>query len=167
MPSSPPVATTGCDGRNARRCSATQIGPTPGTAAAVGHGEGLVEVEVADVGADVARIGQAHLRVHVGAVHVDLSAGVVYGVDDLADAALEDAVRRGIGHHQAAQLRGVLFGLGFEVRPRRCCRLRVARHRDDLHAGHGGRRGVRAVGRRGDQHDVAVALLRGSGGRRG
>ena len=26
----PPVATTGCDGRKARRCSATQIGPTPG-----------------------------------------------------------------------------------------------------------------------------------------
>ena len=42
-------------------------------AAAVGHGEGLVEVEVADVGADVARIGEADLRVHVGAVHIDLS----------------------------------------------------------------------------------------------
>ena len=30
IPSSPPVETTGCVGRNLRRCSATQMGPTPG-----------------------------------------------------------------------------------------------------------------------------------------
>ena len=87
MPSSPPVAAMGM-----RRQEGTQVRghadrADAGTAAAVRHGEGLVEVEVADVGADVARIGEAHLRVHVGAVHIDLSAGVVYGVDDLADAA--------------------------------------------------------------------------------
>ena len=81
----------------------------------------------------------------------------MYGVDDLADAALEDAVRRGIGHHQPAQLRGVFFGLGFEVVDVDVA-LGVARHRDDLHACHGGRRGVRAVRRGGDQDDVAVPL---------
>ena len=126
-------------------------------AAAVGHGEGLVEVEVADIGPDVAGVRQSHLRVHVRAVHVDLPAGVVDSVDDLADAALEDAVRRGVGDHQAAQFRRVLFGLGFEVRHVDVAAL-VARHRHDLHAGHGRRGGVRAVGRRGDQHYVAVAL---------
>ena len=53
-----------------------------GAAAAVRDAEGLVQVEVADVGADVAGPAQADLRVHVGAVHVDLAAVLV---DDLAD----------------------------------------------------------------------------------
>ena len=79
------------------------------------------------------------------------------GVHDLADTVLEDAVRRGVGDHQAAQLRRVLFGLGFEVLHVDVA-LFVARHRDDLHTCHRGRGGVRAVGRRGDQHHVAVAL---------
>ena len=126
-------------------------------AAAVGHGEGLVQVEVADVGADVAGVGQPHLRVHVGAVHVDLPACVVHGVHDLADAALEHAVRRGVGDHQPAQLRTVFPGLGLEVFDVDVA-LVVTGHRDDLHAGHGGRRGVGAVGRGRDQHHVAVAL---------
>jgi hypothetical protein len=44
------------------------------SAAAVRDGEGLVQVHVADVGADVARRGEADLRVEVGAVHVNLAA---------------------------------------------------------------------------------------------
>ena len=127
------------------------------TAAPVGHGEGLVQVEVADVGADVARIRQADLGVHVRSVHVDLAAGVVHQVDDLADAALEDAVRRGVGHHQTGQLRTVLGGLGLQVVDVDVA-VGVAGHRDDLHAGHRRRGGVRAVRRGGDQHHVAVAL---------
>ena len=127
------------------------------TAAAVGHGERLVQVEVADVGPDVAGIRQSHLRVHVGAVHVDLSARIVNGVHDLADAAFEDAVRRGISHHQAAQLRGVLLGLGLEIGHVDVA-VGVACHRHDLHARHRGRRRVGAVSRGRDQHHVAVAL---------
>ena len=47
-------------------------------AAAVRDAEGLVQVEVADVGAD-SRPGRQRpdLRVHVGAVHVDLAAVLV------------------------------------------------------------------------------------------
>ena len=51
--------------------------PHAGAAAAVRDAEGLVQVEVADVGADVARAAEADLRVHVGAVHVDLAAVLV------------------------------------------------------------------------------------------
>ena len=51
-------------------------------AAAVRDAEGLVQVQVADVGADVAGAAEADLGVEVGAVHVDLAA---VGVDDLAD----------------------------------------------------------------------------------
>ncbi len=52
MACSPPVATSGWPGRNGARWAATAIGPMPGPAAAVGNAEGLVQVEVAHVGAD-------------------------------------------------------------------------------------------------------------------
>ncbi len=73
------------------------------SAAAVGHRKGLVQVQVAHVCAYVARVRQTHLRVHVRPVHVqNLAARIVYDFHDVADAALEYAVRRGVGHHQAA-----------------------------------------------------------------
>ena len=67
--------------------------PHARTAAAVRDAERLVQVEVADVGADVTRAAEADLRVHVGAVHVDLAAVLVHDPADLPDRALEDAVR--------------------------------------------------------------------------
>ena len=56
--------------------------PHARAAAAVRDAERLVQVQVADVGADVARAAEADLRVHVRAVHVDLAAVLV---DDPAD----------------------------------------------------------------------------------
>ena len=49
-----------------------------GAAAAVGDAERLVQVEVADVGAEAARAGDADEGVEVGAVDVHLAAGVVH-----------------------------------------------------------------------------------------
>ena len=66
--------------------------PHARAAAAVGDAEGLVQVEVADVGADVARAAEPDLRVHVGAVHVDLPAVLVHDRADLPDRPLEHAV---------------------------------------------------------------------------
>ena len=54
------------------------------TAAAVRNAERLVQVQVADVGADVARPAQADHRVHVRAVHVHLAAVLVHDRADLA-----------------------------------------------------------------------------------
>jgi hypothetical protein len=42
--------------------------------AAMRDAEGLVQVQMANVGADVAGTAKADLRVHVRAVHVDLAA---------------------------------------------------------------------------------------------
>ena len=67
--------------------------PHAGAAAAVRNTERLVKVEVADVGADVAGRGEADLRVHIGAVHVNLSAVRVDGGADVLDRGLEHAVR--------------------------------------------------------------------------
>jgi hypothetical protein len=69
-------------GEERGRCLATPIGPIPGAAAAVWDAEGLVQVEVADVRAQLARAHVADLRVQVGAIHVDLAAVLV---DDGAD----------------------------------------------------------------------------------
>jgi hypothetical protein len=60
-----------------REVPAHADGAHAGTAAAVRDGEGLVQVQVADVRADVAGAAQADLGVHVGAVHVDLTAVAV------------------------------------------------------------------------------------------
>ena len=89
--------------------------PHAGTAAAVRDAERLVQVEVADVGADVAGRGEADLRVHVRAVHVDLAAVLVDDLADLADALLEHAVRRRVGDHQRAEVVACGCGLGAQV----------------------------------------------------
>ena len=56
-----------------------------------------------DVRAHITRSGKPDLSVHVGAVHVDLSA---MGVDDLANPLnplFEDTVRRRVGDHQSTE----------------------------------------------------------------
>src|SRR5207245_11213216 len=62
-----------------RDADRSHAGATP----PVRDAEGLVEVQVADVGTDVARAAEADLRVHVGAVHVDLAAVLVHDAADL------------------------------------------------------------------------------------
>ena len=82
------------------------------TAASVGDAERLVQVEMADVGPERARLGQSDEGVEVGAVDVDLPAGVVDETADLADALLEHAVRRRIGEHHRPDPLAELVELG-------------------------------------------------------
>jgi len=126
-------------------------------AAAMRDAEGLVQVDVADVGADVGGAAEADLRVQVGAVHVNLAAVGVDDLGDAADARLEHAVRRGVGDHQRGERVVVGLGLGLEVGE---IDVAVVVAGDDDHAvaGHHRRGGVRAVGRRRDEADVAVSL---------
>jgi hypothetical protein len=60
--------------------------PHARAAAAMRDAEGLVQVHVADVGADQCRRGQSDLRVEVGAVHVDLAAMLVHDGADIRTA---------------------------------------------------------------------------------
>src|SRR5256886_7244817 len=82
-------------------------GPHPGAATAMGDAEGLVQVQMTYVGADIRGADQAYLRVHVRAVHVDLPAMRVDDLAYLADGRLEHAVRRRIGDHERRE--GVLM----------------------------------------------------------
>src|SRR5690606_20293487 len=110
-------------------------------AAAVRDAEGLVEVEVADVRADGAGAGEAALRVHVGAVHVDESAALVDDAADVAYRGFEYAVRGWIRDHQRGEALGVRVGLGLEVGEIDVA-LFVAGDGHDLHARHRGAGGV-------------------------
>ena len=132
-----------------------------GAAAAVRDAEGLVQVEVADVGAEPARLGQPDHRVEVGAVDVDLAARVVHGAADLLDVDLEHPVRRRVGQHDRGQPLGVLVDLGVQVGDVDVAGL-VAGDDDDPHAGHDRAGGVRAVRRARDQADVALLVAAGA-----
>src|SRR6202051_4493084 len=101
----------GVAGKEGREVGADADGTDAGATAAVGDAEGLVQVEVADVGAELARVDEADLGVEVGSVEVDLATGGVDDLADLADLLFEDAVGGGVGDHDAGEDVGVLGGL--------------------------------------------------------
>ena len=128
-----------------------------GAAAAMRNAERLVQIEMADVGAVIAGPRQADLRVHVGAVEIDLAAMAVHDVADLADVLLEHAMRRGIGDHDGGEVFGVLLRLGAEIVDVDIA-ARVAGDHHHLHADHAGGGRIGAVRRGGDQADLAMRL---------
>ena len=131
--------------------------PDPRAAAAVGNGEGLVQVQVRHVGADFAGPADADQGIQVGAVEIHLAAVAVNDGADLADRLLEDPVRRRIGDHQRRQPVMVFLGLGLEVADIDVAGL-VAGNHHHPQPGHLGAGRVGAVGRGRDQADVAAAL---------
>ena len=123
----------------------------------MGNGEGLVQVEVGDVPAQVTGPQQSGQGVEIGAVDVDLSSGLMDQARDLGDLGFEDAVRRGVGQHDRGQAIAVLGQRGLEV-------LDVDgavgsggnRFHGQARAGRGG--GIGAVGARGNEAQVAPVL---------
>ena len=73
-----PAPASGWPGRNGGEVRAHGDRADAGAAAAVRDAERLVQVEVADVGAEAPGLGQADEGVEVGAVDVHLAAGVVH-----------------------------------------------------------------------------------------
>ena len=69
-----------------------------------------------------------YLSVHVGAVHIDLSAVAVHEVDDVNDLLLEHTVGTRISDHQSSQVVFVLLGLGAQVRHIDVARLVTLHH---------------------------------------
>ena len=129
--------------------------PDARPAAAVRNAKRLVQVQMADVRADVRRTAQADLRVHVRTVHINLSA---VGVDDFAnllDRLLEHAVRGRIGDHQAGEVFFMRLGLGAQIGHVNVAVL-VAGDGNDFQPGHDGAGGVRAVRGGRDEADIAV-----------
>ncbi len=129
-------------------------------AAAVRNAERLVQVEMADVAAEVAEAGVAEQRVEVRAVDVDLATRVVHRGGDGDDLVLVDAVGRRVRDHQGREGVGVRRDLGAKVVEVDVAEL-VGRDDDDAHAGEDGRRGVGAVrGLRDEAHGALVVAAR-------
>src|SRR5882672_6783374 len=84
-------------------------------AAAMRNAEGLVQIEMADIGAVIAGPRQADLRIQIGAVEIDLSAMGVNDLADLADLLLEHAMRRGVGDHDRGEMIRMLLPFGAQI----------------------------------------------------
>ena len=124
------------------------------------NAERLVQIQVADVAAELARPGQPDQRVEIGAVDVDLTPGVVDGRADLGDVVLVDTVSGRVGDHDCREPLGVLGDLGAQVVEVDVAVL-AARHHDHPHAGQRRRGRVGAVRAGRDQAHVAVGVTAG------
>src|SRR6476469_3734468 len=113
-------------------------------AATMRDAEGLVQVEMADVCTEAARLRQTEQRIEVGAIHINLAARRMHQLTQLDDSFFEDPVGRWIGHHDRRQLITMLADLGTKiVQVDRPISGRLDDH--DLEACHGCRGRVRAM----------------------
>ncbi|MPN45563.1 hypothetical protein SDC9_193130 [bioreactor metagenome] len=64
---------------------------------------------------DGSRVGQSDLRIHIGAVHINLTAVFVYDAAHFFDTDFENSMCRRIGNHTAQQNILVLYGFFFPV----------------------------------------------------
>jgi hypothetical protein len=129
--------------------------------ASVRDTEGLVEVQMADVSANITRAAETDLGVHVGTVHVDETTVLVDEIAHLLDLGLKDTEGAGVGDHDGGKLVSVLGALGLEILNIQVTSLAVALDGDNLHAGHGSTSRVGTVGGDGDEADgsLPTALL--------
>ena len=84
-------------------------------ASTVRAGKGLMQVQVAYIRSDESRVGQSHLRIHIGTVHVHLCPTTVDNVTDFPDTCLENTMSRRIRNHQSRQFFTVTFRLLSQV----------------------------------------------------
>ena len=124
--------------------------------------EGLVQVEVQRVDAEIGRPHPPDDRVEIGAVAVKERAGRMHRGGDLDDLVLEQAAGVGVGQHQRRDIGAELCLERGEIDPA----ARVGRDRlDRIAAGRRGRR-VGAV-RRFRHQDAAARVARARRARRG
>ena len=121
----------------------------PRTTAAMGDAEGLVQVEMADIGAKAARFAEAHLGIEVGAIEVHLAAMAMHQGADGLDRRFKHPMGGGIGDHQGGQLAGMGAGLGLQVGQIDVAGV-IAGHGHHLQTGHHGAGWIGAVGAGGD-----------------
>ncbi len=129
----------------------------PRAPSAVGDGEGLVQVEMTDIGAEVGRPGQPDQGVQIGAIDVHLAPVAMDDPRQLLHSFLEHAMGRRIRHHGRGQVLGVLCGLRLQV-----CEVdvdgAVGSHHHHPHTCHHRRRGIGPMCRSRDEADIASLL---------
>src|SRR5690606_40822359 len=95
--------------------------------------EGLVQVQVRDVRAELARAGEPDHGIHVRAVQVDLTAGGVDALADIGDGQFEHAVRGRVGDHQGRQTVAHLVDATLQIVDIHIA-VFVGSHHHDVHA---------------------------------
>src|SRR5215204_7236013 len=136
-------------------------GSHPGSAAAVRYTKCLVQVKVADIRANISRPAESYLRVHVGTIHVYLTAGLMDDPAYLPDGALEYAVCRRVRDHE--RRKGITVGccLRFQVLHIDVS-ARITLDRHNPHSCHHCAGRVGAVGRLRDQAGGPVVIAAGA-----
>ena len=124
------------------------------TAAAVRGGEGLMQIEVHHIEAEIPRTGDAQQGVHVGTVAVYQAAGLVHHLVDFGDVFIKEPESVRVGDHDPGQLVIAERSQFFEVD----VAAGIGRDRFDDQAAHGGSRRIGAVGAVRDQHDLPLIM---------
>jgi len=123
-------------------------------AAAVGDAEGLVQIDVGHVATECAGRRDAHQGVEVGAIDIDLAAGGMDVRAHFGHRFLEHPVGGGIGEHEGGELLAVGGDGAIEVGQLHVA-VAVALHHHHAQSRHLGAGRIGAVGRGGDQADIA------------
>ena len=124
------------------------------TAAAVGGGKGLVQIQVDAVKAHIAGAYHAHDGVEVGSVVIAQTAGFVDQTGDLQNVLIEDANGIGIGEHQSGGVFAQHLPEGLQIHTA----VGGGGNVHHLIAAHGGSGRVGAVGGVGDDDLGAAAV---------
>ena len=133
-------------------------GTAAGTATTMRRGESLVEVDVHDIEAHVARTAFAEKGVEVSAVVVHQATSLVHHFGDFQYARLEDTEGVGVGHHHGCHLVTHLCEELAEVVNIHSA-VRLALDLYNLQATDSGRGGVGAVGGVGDKDFGALLAV--------
>ena len=130
-------------------------------AAAVWNAKRFVQIEMANIGAVIARPAKTALRVHIRAVHVNLTAVFVHDLANFANGRFENAVRARVSHHQCGQIARVRVRLSAQI-----SQIDIAifqrRDGDDVQSGHDRARWICSV--RGGRNQTSVAMRFAAGG---
>src|SRR5215813_9220336 len=132
-----------------RQVSSHADGTHTRSAAAVGNTKRLMQIQVTYIRTDISRPAESYLGVHIGSIHVDLSAMRMDDLTDTPHVRFEHPMGRRIGQHHSRKAVTVLNRLRFEI-----CEIDIAvpitSNRHDGHAYHrcGGR--IRTVCRNGN-----------------
>src|SRR4051812_13155244 len=89
--------------------------PDSGTASAVRDAKSLVQIQMTNVGAIITGAAKPHLRVHVGAIQINLPAVSVHNFADLADGRLEYTVGARVRDHERTKVAGVFARFGAQI----------------------------------------------------
>ncbi len=132
-------------------------GADAGAATAVRDAEGFVQIQMRDVRAPLAWLGDADQRIHVGAVGVDLTAVRMNRFADRDDVLFEHAMRGRIRHHQRGEAVAIFLCIAADVVEVHIA-VRIAFGHDHGHAAH--LRGCRIGAVRGfrDQTNIAMGV---------